>query len=138
MREMDKRDYVYDLKQEFPDIEIAFLKELKKVCELKDNYGIESSLIVFILDEEDRGFYMFIEEKIRSLDTILLYKAKKQYLLIVLLPLTSLGSCRGFIERIKREVTERFGSSYWEGLKYKFYEVEKNPLKNLKKLTIDA
>lgn len=138
MREIETKEYVCDIKKEFPDMEITFLKELKKVCELRHNYGIESSLIVFILDEEDKGFYMLIEEKIRSLDTIMPYKVKNQHLLIVLLPLTSLSSCRGFIERIKREIIERFGSSYWKQIRYRPYDVEKDPLKNLKKLVIDA
>ncbi|RLB11736.1 MAG: hypothetical protein DRG39_03570 [Deltaproteobacteria bacterium] len=138
MKEMDARDYVHNLKEEFSDIDIAFLKELKKLCELKENYGIESSLIVFMMDDEDRAFYMFLQEKIRSLDTVMLYKTKKQYLIILLLPITSLVSCRGFIERIKRGVIANFGSSYWEGLRYKFYEVKKDPLENLKKLTINA
>ena len=139
IKELEFREYISDLQKKFPNIDPVFLKELKKVSELKTLYDIESSIVTFTLNEEDKSLFIFLEERIRGLDIIFSYESQYgEYVICILLPLTNLSSCKGFIERIKKEIIEYFGISYWELLKYKIYEVEKHPIEILRRIGINA
>ena len=130
VKEIEASRYISDLRKDFPDISPEFLKEFKKSAELKAKYGIEGSIVIFELPEEDKSFLLFLEDRIRGLDVLL----RKNNSIFVLLPLTSISSCKGFIERIRADTIEHFGSSYWETLKYKIYAMEENPALLLKKI----
>ncbi|WP_457680844.1 PelD GGDEF domain-containing protein [Thermovibrio sp.] len=100
-----------------------FIKELAVMASLKERTGAESSLVLFSVDKLNEDFPLFLSEKIRALDLINVVELNGQKLVLVLLPLTSVASAKGFVKRIEKEFSYTSGE---EGLIYRIFSVDRD------------
>ena len=85
-----------------------FLRELLILKKLNDEAGIESSLVIFRVPDVHTDFPFFLEKRVRGMDTVDWTKQGGAIYSFVLLPLSSIESAEGFINRVKDEIEKVF------------------------------
>ena len=116
--------------------DLDFIKELFRLSEIRDNVGIESSLVVFQIRElvENESIKMLIRENLRGLDLMDSFFVKEKNLLVIpiLLPFTPVSGAKFFSKRMSNILVENFSLSFFEkNVKVKIESVNTNPAKNL-------
>lgn len=86
-----------------------FLRELLILKKLNEDVRVESSLIVFRVPDVHTDFPLFLEKRVRGMDTVDWTNLNETIYSFVLLPLSSVESAQGFINRIKDEIERIFG-----------------------------
>lgn len=135
LREIKSAGIVGDLIKRFPNLSGEFLKELKICQDLYLRFGIESAVVALFLPAEKEDLLSnFFDEGIRGIDMICKVDTDKGFVVLTLLPLSSLSVAKGFIERIRRQMTEMFGAEFLEEVKHILFKVNKKVEANIRNI----
>ncbi|WP_456399829.1 PelD GGDEF domain-containing protein [Persephonella sp.] len=113
--------------EKYPDIDVSFLKEVQKLIHLNKKFQIESSIVVFFMEKTDflESMFIEIEKNVRGFDLSLRYSGDLKEKLIILLPFTGDLGAVEFVDRIKGQISEKFGEGNGKRLKNRILSVNK-------------
>jgi hypothetical protein len=130
---------IKDIVKKFDMFDMDFIKELCRMSEIKKNLGIESSLVIFQIEEsiENENIKNLLRNNLRGLDIMdSLFIQEENFLIIpILLPFTPISGANSFVGRIKDILTENLSLPFFEkNIKLKIESVGINPAKNLQSI----
>jgi hypothetical protein len=117
---------IRELSIKLKDYSLDFLKEVYRMKEIFDKFGIETSLVFFYIKTENRDFIEFIRVNLRGLDVMdTLEKDIGNFVIPILLPFTSYIGAKSFVERISKRIIDTYSIEFLEqNVRYKIFTLE--------------
>ncbi|MGC9006724.1 MAG: PelD GGDEF domain-containing protein [Sulfurihydrogenibium sp.] len=117
---------IRELSIKLKDYSLDFLKEVYRMKEIFDKFGIETSLVFFYIKTENRDFIEFIRVNLRGLDVMdVLEKDFGNFVIPILLPFTPYSGAKSFVERISKKIIDTYSIEFLEqNVRYKIFSLK--------------
>ncbi|MGC9080761.1 PelD GGDEF domain-containing protein [Sulfurihydrogenibium sp.] len=126
IKESEILSKVRELSIKLKDYSLDFLKEVYRMKELFDKFGIETSLVFFYVKTENIDFVEFLRINLRGLDVMdALEKDFGNFVIPILLPFTPYSGARSFVERISKKIIDTYSIEFLEqNVRYKIFSLK--------------
>ena len=126
IKESEILSKVRELSIKLKDYSLDFLKEVYRMKELFDKFGIETSLVFFYVKIENIDFVEFLRINLRGLDVMdALEKDFGNFVIPILLPFTPYSGARSFVERISKKIIDTYSIEFLEqNVRYKIFSLK--------------